>query len=281
MNIHFEDNELFELLKTQTLFSIEIGSKMYGTNNDNSDTDILYVYVPSYDELNSIGVHQHQYQYKEDGIDHIFTDIYTFIKNSLNGDSTINFEVINSTKLIDSNLDWLYKFKDKFRNYKILRAYLGRARKDLKQMKSVSSVADMTKKLSHGIRCYQFACDVLEDTFKSEWDDAWHHNVLADARNMKNKRKIYELASDYELKISVLRERVNIKLGDGSLNMEQYASVADMMSIDWMLRDLVGDFRENNTESNYFSLLSSYVYVANDNEVPVRILNGFISEIYF
>jgi predicted nucleotidyltransferase len=262
MNIHFEDKELFEELKKQTIFSTEIGSRMYGTNNEDSDTDILYIYVPSYNELNSVSVHAHQYQYKENGVDHIFTDIYTFIKNSLNGDSTINFEVINSTKLKGSDLDWLYEWKHKFRNYKILRAYLGRARKDLKQMRSKSDIKDITKKLSHAIRCYTFAVNVLENDFKSEWDDKFHYDILARVRNMTNKRKIYNLAHEYEMKISVLRERVNFLLDSGKLGMEQYASVQDMAFIDMMLRDLVGDFRDNNKESNYFATLSNYVYDA-------------------
>lgn len=249
MNIHIEDKKLFEELKRISLVNIEIGSKMYGTDNEETDTDILYIYVPSYEEMNSISASHHQYQFKEDGVDHIFTDIYTFIKNSLNGDSTINFEVINSKKLKGTKLEWLYNHRDVFRNYKILRAYLGRARKDLKQMKSKSDVKDMTKKLRHGIRSYQFACTVLENDFQTEWDDVFYNHILTRARNMTNKRKIYDLAHQYELKISVLREKVNYLLDQGELGMEQYLSSAQIIFIDNLLGAMA---EQERVESNYY-----------------------------
>ncbi len=256
MNIHIEDRELFEDLKRISIVDIEIGSKMYGTNNENSDTDILYIYIPSYDEMNSISSSHHQYQFKENDVDHIFTDIYTFIKNSLNGDSTINFEVINSEKLKGTKLEWLYNLRGFFRNYKILRGYLGRARKDLKQMKSKSSIEDMTKKLSHGIRSYQFACDVLENNFKSEWDDSYHYDILSKVRNMTNKRKIYERASEYELKISVLRERVNHLLDSNKLGMEHYLSSEQIVFLD---RNLGAFAKQNRIESYYYNKLNRIV----------------------
>jgi len=255
MNIHIEDRELFKELKKISILNIEIGSRMYGTNNEKSDTDILYIYIPSYDELNSISASHHQYQFKENGVDHIFTDIYTFIKNSLNGDSTINFEVINSKKLIGSDLEWLYNTRHLFRNYKILRAYLGRARKDLKQIRSKSNVEDMTKKLSHGIRSYQFACNVLEDVFSSEWDDSYYYDVLARTRNMTIKRKIYNLSSEYEMKISVLRERVNLFLDSGQLGMENYMNATQMVYLDNLLGGFVTEKRKELGNSDYYKKL--------------------------
>tara|TARA_R110000737_G_scaffold213289_4_gene230427 strand:- start:170 stop:1015 length:846 start_codon:yes stop_codon:yes gene_type:complete len=259
MNIHIEDEVLFEELKRISVFNIEIGSRMYGTNNEESDRDILYIYIPSQDEMNSISSSHHQYQFKENGIDHIFTDIFTFIKNTLNGDSTINFEVINSEKIEHSNLDWLVSYRDYFRNYKILRAYLGRARKDLKQMKSMSNIKDCTKKVSHGIRCYQFACDVLENSFQSLWDDKYHYDILATTRAMTNKRKVYELASEYEMKISVLRERVNHLLDSGKLGMEQYMSKEAIVKLDLSLSMFVSIARAKQEfkhgESNYYNNL--------------------------
>ena len=269
MNIHFNDKGLFEELKKQSIANIEIGSKMYGTENKDSDTDILYIYIPSLNEQNSVAVNYYQYQFKENGIDHIFTDIYTFIKNSLNGDSTINFEVINSNKLIGTTLEWLYVFKDKFRNYKILRAYLGRARKDLKQMKSKSTIEEMTKKLSHSVRCLQSAEYILEDSFLSSLSIS-DVNELTRIRNFKNKRTIHEFASNLENKITLLRTKVNCLLDDGKLDMEQYASEADMRFIDMMLRAVVCDFRENNKDTFYFSTLSNYLYDAVSNGIVYK-----------
>ena len=248
MNIHIEDKEIFEELKRISIHKVEIGSRMYKTNNEESDTDILY--IPSSDEINSISSSHHQYQFKEDGVDHIFTDIFTFIKNSLNGDSTINFEVINDSSLIGSDLEWLSKYKKYFRNYKILRGYLGRARKDLKQMKSKSNVKEMTKKLSHGIRSYESAKQVLSNTFDSSCED--YRETLIGSRLLYNKRTIQDVAREYEQKISVLREKVNSLLDSGELGMEQYMSTDGIVKLDTALSLYIGYVRVKQGNSDYY-----------------------------
>jgi predicted nucleotidyltransferase len=83
MNIHITDIELFEKLSISTIFSIEIGSKMYGLDNDNSDRDILCIYATSDNELNSFYMTHHQIQYKENNTDYIFVNIHNFIRNCL------------------------------------------------------------------------------------------------------------------------------------------------------------------------------------------------------
>jgi len=261
MNIHINDRNIFEELKRISVFNIEIGSKMYGTNNDESDTDILYIYIPSYDELNSISASYHQYQFKEDGIDHIFTDIYTFIKNSLNGDSTINFEVINNKKLVGSELEWLYNNKGIFRNYKILRAYLGRARKDLKQISSKSEMKDMTKKLSHAIRGYNFANDILENKFSSEIDmrETGFGSTLKKARQITDTKELYRIAKEYDTLISILRDQVNYKLDTNQLDMEIYVGKLEIVYLDGLLSSFVENKRKQLGNCNYYNSLRMIV----------------------
>jgi len=266
MNIHFENKELFKELKSQSIFNIEIGSRMYGTDNKDSDIDILYIYIPSYDELNSVSSNHHQYQFKEDGIDHIFTDIYTFIKNALNGDSTINFEVINSEKMIGSKLNWLYESRDKFWNYKIVRAYLGRARKDIKTMASFSDVKDKTKKLSHGIRGLFFADAILDKNFKSEISDELKE-IFSNIREMTDKKEIGSKANKITTAVSHLRDIINVRLDSLTLELEHYASPSTMLFLDWMIRDMVADFRDNNKESKYFDDLKHLIYDAVSNGI--------------
>src|ERR1700749_424554 len=100
MNIHFKDKELFENLKHATLAKVRIGSHLYGTNDSESDEDFLHIYATSEKELQSFIWTNHQLQYKTDGNDHNFISLHAFIRNCVNGDSTINFEVIHSTELI-------------------------------------------------------------------------------------------------------------------------------------------------------------------------------------
>ena len=84
-----------ESLKKATLVEIEVGSKMYGLSHDDSDKDLLCIYATSETEKNSFCLTHHQIQYKDEinRIDYIFVNIHNFLRNSLNGDSTINFEV--------------------------------------------------------------------------------------------------------------------------------------------------------------------------------------------
>jgi len=89
---------------------------MYGTDNENSDTDILHIYVQTKEESNSFVKFQnhHQLQFKKDNVDYIFTDIFTFLKNLMSGDSTINFEVIHSETLKGTCLEFLYNERKSF-----------------------------------------------------------------------------------------------------------------------------------------------------------------------
>lgn len=80
MNIHFDNKELFEKLKSATIAKVVIGSKMYGTYDaSKSDIDYLYIYATSENELNSFIKTHHQLQYKEDGIDYNFVSLHTFL----------------------------------------------------------------------------------------------------------------------------------------------------------------------------------------------------------
>ena len=64
----------------------------------------------------------------------MFINIHSFLSNAISGDSTINFGVINSKQILGTELDFLYKYREYFYNYKIIRSYLGLARRDLKRI---------------------------------------------------------------------------------------------------------------------------------------------------
>ncbi len=132
MNIHFKDKNYFELLKEASLLKVEVGSSMYNINDEKSDIDYLYILPNSlFDEYSLIKSH-HQLQYKEDGIDHNFTNIRNLLSNCISGDASINFEVINSEFLKNSCLSFLYENRKAFWTYNVIRSYLGFSRRDFK-----------------------------------------------------------------------------------------------------------------------------------------------------
>lgn len=150
MNIHFTDENLFQVLIESSIFSIRVGSAMYGTNIKDSDVDILVIYPDGILNYQGITRTHHQLQFKDtqNNIDYIFCTIQQFINNTLSGDSTINFEVINSLALRDNKmLGYLYK-NPVFFNYNIIKSYLGLAERDYKSLKKEFT----PKKLMHFVR---------------------------------------------------------------------------------------------------------------------------------
>ncbi len=148
-----KDKELFDNLMKATFVKVEVGSKMYGLEHKDSDTDLLCIYNTSKRELNMFDRSHHQIQFKVDGVDYLFINIHSFLSNTVSGDSTINFEVINSKKLLGSELDFLYKYREYFYNYKIIRSYLGLARRDLKRI-DIDGKTEFgkNKKIAHAYR---------------------------------------------------------------------------------------------------------------------------------
>lgn len=165
MNIHFTNRVLFNTLNVQTISKIKVGSHMYGLNNSDSDTDFLSIYTePNINRASFMWEH-HQLQYKENNIDYNFTNLQSFIRNAMTGDATINFEVLFSDELKNSELYWLYEFRYDFINYNIIKSYLGLAKRDLKYWKRDTTD---NKKLSHFIRGIIFANTLINGEFSMD-----------------------------------------------------------------------------------------------------------------
>ena len=164
MNIKLKNKVLFDDLYNSSFIRIEVGSSMYGLKHKKSDTDILCIYNTSKNELNSVFKSFHQIQLKKNNTDYLFTNIHNFISNSISGESTINFEVINSKKLINSPLNFLYENKKMFINYKVLKAYTGFAKRDIKRI-NIDAKTDFekNKKVTHILRSILFAEKILNN----------------------------------------------------------------------------------------------------------------------
>ena len=236
MNIHFNDKTLFESLIASALVRVEIGSKMYKLNHEKSDVDYLYILPTSTQQLNSFQQSYHQLQYIEDGVDHNFISLHQFLRNALSGDSTINLEVLYDDSLKDSVLSPIYEMRDMFANYKIVRSYLGLARRDGKAYFKQSDDAYQQKRLIHIIRGYYFAKSIINHNFKLVDD-----TILEEAkrvREISNPKARKEILSDYLNKVDGLRNELNEMLNNKTLNLPQYMNPSSQKLLDVVL-DLI------------------------------------------
>ena len=265
MNIHFTDKKIFEDLKSSSLINIDIGSSMYGTTDNSSDVDRLYIYIPSTEDDLSFTSTHHQFQYKEDGIDHLFINIHDFIRNSLNGDSTINFEVINTEALKDSDLSFIYDMRFSFHNYKIIRSYLGLCRRDIKFLnKGGTSERDKNKKLGHVLRGYKFAKHILDGEFSPTIDGYLLEKIIA-IKSFDYEQR-FNLTSVLTEKISVFRDKLNRILDDKSGDLSFYMDIKDQAKLDTHLKELAETNIWKEKKKDSLGLLN-LIYDVNENDI--------------
>lgn len=227
MNIHFTDKKLFRNLQSATIAKVVVGSHMYGTNNENSDVDYLYIYATSHNELTSAIQTHHQLQYIDDeGNDHNFVSLHSFIRNALNGDSTINFEVIQSNVLSSTQIYWLnsINLKEAFCTYTIIRSYLGLCRRDVKHYHKANTDYLKKKRLGHIIRGALYASDLINNNFQFDLvnkDFKRIYNELDVSNNNELKK--------YDAHVSNLRNILNEKLNNKTLGLAQNMDIENAM----------------------------------------------------
>lgn len=153
MNIKITKDE-FEFIKNNTTIFNEwvVGSKLYGTYSEDSDTDVLMVYESFFkSDLYYPNYHQLQYDDIENNTQYIISTMNQFYKNLFSGDSTINADVI------------LYYFKhlsddeklNTLRTFNIIKSFIGFAKRDLKNIDKGKN------KLFHIERSLYFAHELL------------------------------------------------------------------------------------------------------------------------
>ncbi len=127
IKINREESEyLFNLELNRYLF----GSRLYKTNKEDSDSDILIIYKSFHKESDIYYPNYHQFQYDdiENNIQYIFSSEEVFYKNLLSGDSTINSDIV----LFNDNFKNIEDKLNLCRTYKIIKAYLGFSKRDIK-----------------------------------------------------------------------------------------------------------------------------------------------------
>lgn len=247
MNIHFEDRILFEKLKSATIAKVLVGSHMYKSNNELSDTDYLYIYATSENELYSFIKTHHQLQYKEDNIDYNFVSLHNFLYNTLKGDSTINFEVINSDSLIGTDLRFLNYNKDAFLTYTIIRSYLGLCRRDIKCFFSAKTDYDKEKRLKHIVRGSIYARYMLDNNFEFNKCNDMFRAVEIDITTSKQLKSYEKIVSD-------LRYVLNEKFASKTLGLAQHMNVESGVKI---TKDLL-DYCKTESFKNKQAFLSDF-----------------------
>lgn len=222
MNIHFTDKLLFNKLKDATLVRATVGSHLYGSNTSESDIDYLYIYATSENELNSMVQSHHQLQYNEDGIDHVFVSLHSFIKNCLSGDSTINFEVIQSDILQDTCLEFIHEYKELFKTQTIIKSYLGLAKRDIKYFHKADTEYLKRKRLGHIVRGYLYANSIMYHRFDFNSLNKEYIQILntLDITTNHDLRK-------YDQLISICRDELNRRVENKTINLSWRINVED------------------------------------------------------
>ena len=255
MNIHINKNT-FDLLNKSALISLEVGSSVYGLSDENSDKDFLTIYAPFKNERNSFWQTHHQYQYKdiENNIDYNFVSLFTFLRNLINGDSTINFELVFDKKLISTPFEFLYVNKHMFYNYNVLRSYNGFGKRDLKHLHKEKNSRDKNKKLIHAYRCNLFANQILENKFSPKIDDE-HLNIMKEFKlfgHFDREDKIIEInkeLDDFRIKINkILNEK----------KIAKFMDVCYQGELDGWLLDFVNSEYYNSKIQDYIDLTEIY-----------------------
>ena len=263
MNMHFDDKELFETLKENSIVKVQIGSHLYGFQNAESDIDYLYIYPRPKKMQESFLWEHHQLQYKEDGVDHIFTDLHTFVRNILTGDSTINFEVLH--ELEDTPLHALFETKHLFYSYNVIKSYLGLARRDLRTShyeddKDGEGYYNI-KRIHHAIRGYHSALMVSEGEYTNKWREK-HPELFRKALDVKNGgREVYSdtYHSVYTEYTKDLRIKNNERLEKGLI--PRMMNPRSLAYIDFVVKSATREHR------NYFDIDLTMFYEALENRI--------------
>lgn len=259
MNIHFTDKELFVKLQKATIAKVRVGSHIYGNANMNSDIDFLYIYATSENELKSFVWTNHQLQYKEDGIDHNFVSVHTFIRNIINGDSTINFEVIHSDELSGTWLGFLHELRDSFNTYTIIRSYNGFAKRDCKHFHKANTDAEKYKRFGHIVRGYTYAELLLNNDFNFEKAN----NIFIEIINtLKSKNKVIDMTDidQYKEMLDIQRKKLNSILESKNTTLPKMMDVHDAKNLDFSLR-LLQDTEDFKTKQYYLKDFDMLLFI--------------------
>lgn len=262
MNIHV-DKKTFLSLRQATLVSIKMGSSMYGLSNSESDVDFLHIIATPTGWNNSLVWTHHNLQYKETGVDHVFTTLQNFIRNILKGDSTINYECLYSAEIKESPLNFIADYRLEFKNYSLLRSYLGLVRRDLK----LFSQSYDSKKLFHALRGLWTVKQVIKDSYSNDIKsvDLEFYNYLYSLKNKQiTDRKILiakmkETQTETDGLRSDLTKKLENKTLDRIMNPENMKKLDDKFKEFCLTQDYLNKVLSDIEISEIYQVLNTDV----------------------
>jgi len=252
MNIKSDSKELIRDLSKSIIHLQRIGSDIYGLSNEDSDEDYLNIYIDTDENYRSFLWEHNQIQFKFKNADVNYVELGLFVRNILSGDSTVSFEILFSNDLLkNEKLSWITDFKMDFASYKIIKSYLGLAKRDLKEAKSISNNFEKINKrtrnkLSHAIRGLIFAEMLINNDFKlilNEKRSTTNKTNLSDLKFISYVKegildnKLSEIYKNVELGINKSRIELNDKLNKNEI--KQYMSKERLMELDNLVKQTI------------------------------------------
>ena len=153
MNLKINKAQAEFILENYRLKQYLIGSHLYGSQKVGSDTDYLVLYKSFHEvaDLYYPNFHQFQWDDMENNAQYIFSSERQFWKNLFSGDSTINADVI---LFADNEYSQGQKLNIT-RTFNIIKAFLGFAKRDIKQIKGKNKIFH----ISRGLYCAESLLD--------------------------------------------------------------------------------------------------------------------------
>lgn len=233
MNVQVNDSTLKDKLHETTLERFIYGSSTYGLTNEASDNDYVSIIQTNDFFANSYVWTNDTYQVKEGSDDTTFTTLSLFVRNLINTNSTINFEIIHTESAKSSDLlGFFNERKNWFYNFTTIRAFLGLARRDIK------CALENGKRFSHAVRCYYAALNLYDNrTYTNDYreSDPDIHKILFDLKfgsHGLSSKDYGDLVRGYRSKIESLRERVSNSFSSGDTDFKRFMTSSRLKEID-------------------------------------------------
>lgn len=231
MNLKIKKEE-HERLNQFRMAKYVFGSRLFGTENENSDTDYLCVYgfegvfgieEEKFSEYPNI--HSFQYDDKENNTQYIWMTLKQFVQGKNSGDGTIITDVV----LFSENNGLTDKEKlDECRTYKIIKGYCGVAKRDIKLHPKSEN------KRFHAMRSIYIANCLMS-------------NVVPSIEQIQYLKKniAYFNIEDIVLAITDARIRASKMLDDGELTHYNLPKTEDTLLDKFLGMNNIGEFKYN------------------------------------
>ena len=233
MNRNITRAQFEELQNSLLCFKPEyIGSTLYGCKHQNSDRDLMIIYLPTerqlYDPLTKY--EQYHYRDKEENMDIYLCDLISFIRNAYYGESVVNFELIWSKTISSPQLNFITDNRNYFKNAYVARSYLNFCKKDIVSFNKRKTFQEQVSGVLHIERCLKFAERLIETPeveFTINIEDDYDKRI-EELQSMSGGFLVSFLDANLAL-IQSLRKNLENLIKDGVYTTEKNQDIEDLM----------------------------------------------------